>query len=147
MNRTSRCWACQPNNPRSFVSQKKLLVHLLLSTRSSFYRSYSFACRLLAHARWPSKAQRTAVGLARHSALQPSSHSARLAALPGMAHCCPLQLARLRPPRRSCDRCLPSAMCSHCRRLAAYKRRQAISSGEHHTPTSLHSAKQLRYVG
>jgi hypothetical protein len=32
--------------------------------------------------------------------------------------------------------------CSHCRRPAAYKRRQVAAFGEHHTPTSLHSAEQ-----
>ncbi|XP_066320677.1 uncharacterized protein [Miscanthus floridulus] len=33
-------------------------------------------------------------------------------------------------------------MYNHCRRPAVYKRRRATASGEHHTPMSLHSAKQ-----
>jgi hypothetical protein len=64
----------------------------------------------------------------------------------GAARCCPLQVAWPRPSRRSCSRCLPSATCNHCCRPATYKRRQVAASGEHHTSTSLHFAKQQEDV-
>ena len=83
-----------------------------------------------------------AAGLARHSARPPPSCGAWLPTLLGAARCCPLQVALPWPPRCSCGRCLPSATCSHCRRPVAYKRRRAAAFGEHHTPTSLHSAEQ-----
>ena len=35
-----------------------------------------------------------------------------------------------------------SKSCSHLRRPTAYKRHRAAASGEHHTPTRLHSAEQ-----
>jgi hypothetical protein len=84
----------------------------------------------------------TVAGPTRRCARPPLRCSARPLAMLGMARgClrvtvrgCPLQVVRPQPPRCSCGWCLPSAMCSHCRR--------ATASGEHHTPTSLHSAEQ-----
>jgi hypothetical protein len=140
----------QPTQPTLHVSKKKLLMHLFLSTRFSSYRSYPLACGLRAHGRWPFEAQRAATskahclsaseahcspaGLARNGARPPPSGGARLSILPGAARCCPRQVAQPRPPHRSCDQCLPSSTCRHCRRAAA--------SSERYTPTSLHSVEQ-----
>lgn len=81
-----------------FFSKKKLLIYLFLFTRSSPYRSYLLACRLQAHGRRPSGAQRTAAfeahrlaaGLARHDTWLPPSRGAWLLALLGATRCCPL---------------------------------------------------------
>jgi hypothetical protein len=64
--------------------QKKLLIHLFLFTHSSSYHSYPLTCRLRAHGRWPSEAQRAAA----------PRHTARPLALPGTARAC-LQVAAL----------------------------------------------------
>jgi hypothetical protein len=136
-------------SPTTHTSSFQKNAHALIpiiSTCSSSYRSYTLVCRLWAHGCWPSEAQRAAAGLARHGVQPPPSRGTQLPTLPGAARYCPLQVARPRPPRHLCGRCLPFATCSHCRWPTTYKCRHAAALDEHHTPTSFHSANQQEDV-
>jgi hypothetical protein len=142
--RTLCCWATTLAQQFTLLRLKKLLIHPFISPRSSFYRSYLLACRLRAHGHWPcqalraaaSEAQCSAADLARHGARPPPSRGARLSSLPGAARGCPLQVARPQPPAaHAADAFLPQHAAT-----AAYKRRGAGASSEHHVPTSLHFA-------